>query len=53
MPNLFKKRFFIPETGQWVSLRVSKQALRMIDKKGLYAYLLELKHEGVNTGVKI
>ena len=53
LPNLFKKRFFIPETGQWVSLRVSKQALRMIDKKGLYAYLLELKHEGVNTGVNI
>lgn len=53
LPNLFKKRFFIPETGEWVTLKVSKQALRMIDKKGLYAYLKELRYDGVHTGVKL
>jgi large subunit ribosomal protein L28 len=36
LPNLFSKRFFIPETGEWVTLKVSNStALRIIDKKGL------------------
>jgi large subunit ribosomal protein L28 len=39
LPNLFKKRFFMPETGEWVTLKVCSTALRTIDKKGLYAYL--------------
>jgi large subunit ribosomal protein L28 len=53
LPNLFTKKFFIPETGQWVTLKVSSTALRNIDKKGLYAYLKELQYKGVNTGVKL
>lgn len=53
LPNLFTKRFFIPETGAWVTLKVSNYALRIIDKKGLYEYLKELKAKGVDTGVKI
>lgn len=47
LPNLFTKKFFMPETGEWVTLKVSAYALRIIDKKGLYAYLNEL---GVNSG---
>ena len=53
LPNLFTKRFFMPETGEWVTLKVSNYALRIIDKKGLYEYLKELKAKGVDTGVKI
>ena len=53
LPNLFKKRFFMPETGEWVTLKVCSTALRTIDKKGLYEYLKELKAKGVDTGVKI
>jgi large subunit ribosomal protein L28 len=53
LPNLFTKRFFIPETGQWVTLKVCSSALRNIDKKGLYEYLKELHYKGVNTGVKL
>ena len=45
-PNLQKKRFYVPETDQWISLKVSTSALRTIDKKGIYAYLLELEKEG-------
>ena len=26
-PNLFKKKFFIPETGEWIVLKVSTSAL--------------------------
>ena len=53
LPNLFKKRFYIPETEQWVTIKVSAYALRNIDKKGLHAYLKELEAKGVDTGVKL
>ena len=43
----------MPETGQWVTLKICSSALRTIDKKGLHEYLKELKYSGVNTGVKI
>ena len=53
LPNLFTKRFYIPETEQWVTLKVSNYALRNIDKKGLYEYLKELERDGKDTGVKL
>ena len=31
-PNLQTKKFFIPETGEWVILKVSVNALRTINK---------------------
>lgn len=33
-PNLQKKKFFIPETGEWITLKLSASALRTINKKG-------------------
>ncbi len=53
LPNLKKKRFYIPETDQWVTLKVSMSALRNINKLGLYAYLKRLESEGVNHGVDL
>jgi large subunit ribosomal protein L28 len=53
LPNLHKKRFFIPETGEWVTLKVCSTALRTINKLGLYAYLKKLERKGVDTGVKL
>ena len=53
LPNLFKKRFFIPETGEWVTLKISASALRTINKLGIYDYLKELERKGVDTGVKL
>ena len=53
LPNLFKKRFFIPETEEWVTLKVSSTALRNINKLGIYAYLKKLEKKGVDTGVKL
>ena len=40
-PNLQIKKFFIPETGEWVTLKVSTNALRTINKKGITAVLKE------------
>lgn len=53
LPNLQKKRFFIPETNEWVTLKVSSKALRNINKLGIFAYLKKLERKGVNTGVKL
>ncbi|MGB1216510.1 MAG: 50S ribosomal protein L28 [Saprospiraceae bacterium] len=53
LPNLKKKRFYIPETGQWVTLKVSMSALRNINKLGLYAYLTRLEKQGVRHGVDL
>jgi large subunit ribosomal protein L28 len=53
LPNLQKKNFFLPETGEWIQLNVSTSALRNIDKLGLYEYLKRLKAEGVHTGVNL
>lgn len=51
LPNLQKKRYFIPETDQWVELKVSTTAMRNINKLGIYAYLKQLEAKGVDTGV--
>ena len=48
LPNLQVKKFYIPEIDQTVTLKISTSALRTINKKGLYNYLLELeKKEGI------
>ena len=36
-PNLQVKRFYIPEMGEWISLKVSTSAMRTIDKIGISA----------------
>ena len=52
-PNLQKKRFFIPETGKWVTLKITAKVLRTINKLGIYAYLKKLERKGVHTGIKL
>ncbi len=53
MPNLQKKRFFIPETGEWVQLKLTAKAIRNINKLGVYSYLKKLERKGVHTGVDL
>tara|TARA_A100001035_G_scaffold83604_1_gene64950 strand:- start:560 stop:799 length:240 start_codon:yes stop_codon:yes gene_type:complete len=38
-PNLQTKKFFIPESGEWITLKVSTRALRTIDKNGITSVL--------------
>ena len=45
-PNLQTKKFFVPETGETIILKVSANALRTIDKKGIAAVLSEAKENG-------
>lgn len=45
LPNLHVKRF-IPETGEWVTLKVSAAAIRTISKMGIYSYIKKLEKKG-------
>ncbi len=45
-PNLHTKKFFVPETGETVILKVSANALRTINKKGIAAVLSKAKANG-------
>ncbi len=43
LPNLQKKRIWIPEEGRYVTLKISTRALRTLDKKGYQAMLRDLE----------
>jgi len=47
LPNLQKKRFYIPEEKRWVTLRVSAKTMKTINKKGLKAVLDEARRQGI------
>ncbi len=48
-PNLFDKRYFLPEEKRWVSLTVSAAGIRLISKKGLTTALKEAREKGYIT----
>ena len=43
LPNLQKKKVFIPELGKTVRIKVSTNALKSIDKEGLLTFLKKKK----------
>jgi len=45
-PNLFVKRYYLPEEQKWISLRISAAGIRLINKKGLTAALKEATEKG-------
>lgn len=45
-PNLHIKRFYVPEKGGWITLKISTAALRTINKKGISAVLKEVEEKG-------
>ena len=45
-PNLQVKRFYIPEEDRWVTLKVATTTMKTINKKGISAYLKELRQAG-------
>ena len=44
--NLKKKRFYIPEEDQWITLKVSTSALKNINKRGISAIVKEAREKG-------
>ncbi|MBN2665685.1 MAG: 50S ribosomal protein L28 [Bacteroidales bacterium] len=45
-PNLFVKKYYLPEEERWITLKVSAAGIRTINKKGLTAVLKEAKEKG-------
>jgi large subunit ribosomal protein L28 len=46
LPNLHTQRFWLEGDKRWVTLRVSANGMRTIEKKGLEAVLAELRERG-------
>ena len=46
-PNLQEKKFYVPEFGEWVRMKVSARAIRNINKKGVLACMDEAFENGV------
>jgi len=49
LPNLFDKRYFLPEENRWINIRVSAAGMRDINKKGLKKALEDAKSKGFLT----
>ena len=47
--NLQKKRFWLPDEKRYVTLNVSTQGMRLIDKKGITKVLKEMRSRGVKV----
>lgn len=46
LPNLQTKRFFLAEENRWVTMKVSSDAIRTINKNGLMTVIKELRLKG-------
>jgi large subunit ribosomal protein L28 len=47
LPNLHRQRFWVETEKRWVSLRISANGLRTIEKKGIETIIAELRARGV------
>ncbi len=45
-PNLFNKKFFLPEENRWVHVKVSAAGIRLINKNGLKQALEGAREHG-------
>ena len=46
LPNLQTKRYFLAEEDKWVTLKVSSEAIRTINKNGLFSVVKGLRAAG-------
>jgi len=49
LPNLHKKRFWVPEENRWITLTVSTKGMKTISKKGISKVLREIRAKGVKV----
>ena len=46
LPNLQTKRFYLAEEDKWITLKLSTEGIRTINKKVLYFVIKELRAKG-------
>jgi large subunit ribosomal protein L28 len=49
LPNLQTKRFFFAEEDRWITIKLSTDAIRTINKNGLLATVQQLRANGVTV----
>lgn len=47
LPNLQKKRYYLAEEDKWVTLKISTEGIRTINKNGLYQTVKEMRSKGI------
>ena len=46
LPNLHSHRFWVESEDRWVTLKVSSNGMRIIDKKGIDTVLADIRKRG-------
>lgn len=46
LPNLQTKKFFLAEEERWITLKLSTEGIKTINKRGLYPVVKELRAKG-------
>ncbi len=46
VPNLHRRRYWLPSEGRFVTLRVSAKAIKTIDRRGIESVVTELRARG-------
>ena len=46
LPNLQTKRFFFAEEDRWITLKLSGEAIRTVNKNGLASVVKDLRSQG-------
>ena len=44
--NILRSRFFLAEENKWITLKLSTEGIRTINKKGLFIVVKELRAQG-------
>ncbi len=50
-PNLFDRKFYLPEENRWIKLKVSAKGIRIINKIGLQKALAKARDKGYLQGI--
>ncbi len=48
LPNLQTKRFYLAEEDKWITLKVSSEGIRTINKKGLLNVVKKMRANGAH-----
>lgn len=46
LPNLQTKRFYLAEEDKWITLKLSADGIRTINKNGLYNVIKDMRKKG-------
>ncbi|AHH94090.1 50S ribosomal protein L28 [Kutzneria albida] len=49
LPNVQRRRYWLPSEGRWVSLRVSVKGIKTIDRRGIESVVAQLRARGVKV----